>query len=142
MPAIDVRKEIEELRGHFPDVSRSDFYELDNGNIGVVLQISTSGQYALGTFEVVLEFPLGYPDIPPNAWVNNPDLDESCGHVYYTENGQGKICFTADKEWDPRYTSYDAVAMIKSWIFGYCKWEHTGEWGWDEAGFLDYLLKT
>jgi len=142
MPTIDIDKEIRELRGHFPNVSRSDFYELDNDNIGVVLQVSTSGQYSLGTFEVLLEFPPGYPDVPPNAWVNNPELDESCGHIYYKEDGQAKICFTADKKWEPQYTSYDAAAMIKSWIFGYCQWEHTGTWGWNEAGFIDYLFNT
>lgn len=142
MPSIDVDNEVTELRGHFPNVSRRDFYELDNGNIGVVLQISTDGQYSLGTFEVILEFPPGYPDVQPNAWVNSPELDESCGHIYYTENGQAKICFTADKEWESQYTSYDAAAMVKSWIFAYCQWEHTGTWGWKEAGFLDYLFKT
>lgn len=137
MTKIDVDEEIKELRGHFPDASKSDFYELDNGNTGVMLQIATKEQYSLGIFEILLEFPPGYPDVPPSAWVCSPEIDESCPHTYGNKNGQTKICFTADGKWGPQYTSFDAVTMVKSWIFGYCQWKQTGEWGWDGAGSID-----
>lgn len=138
---IDVDSEVEELSGILTNVGRDDFYELDNGNIGAILVYDTSGQYSKGTFEVLLEYPPGFPDTKPNAWVMEPEVDRACGHVYrYDENGHAQICFTGDRNWSPNYTGYDAAAMIKSWIFGYCKWESTGEWGWNEAGFLDYLL--
>lgn len=142
MSTVNIDEEIRELRGHFPDISRDDFYNLDTGNIGAVAQITTQGQYSLGTFEIILEFTPAYPEEPPNIWVESPDLDKSCGHVYYIQDGQAKICITAGGEWEPEYTSYDAIAMTKSWIFGYCKWEHTGEWGWEEASSIDYLLNT
>lgn len=140
--SVNINEEIAELRGQFPNVDRSDFYELDNGNIGVIVNIDTTGSYSKGLFEVMIEYPPGYPNSPPKAWVMSPEVDGGCGHIYnFDENGHANICFTGDRNWSPEYTSYDAAAMVKSWIFGYCKWEQTGEWGWNEAGFIDYLLE-
>lgn len=143
MQNINVDDELHELQGHFPDLTRGDFYKLDTGNIGVVIEVTTSGEYDMGTFEVILEFTPSYPDQPPNAWITQPtDLDMDCGHIYYQENGQSNICITAAGDWDSSYTSWDAMAMVKSWIYGYCQWHHTGEWGWKEASTIDYMLNT
>ena len=139
---VDIDQEVHELRGVLPCEDRSDFYELDNGNLGVVVHYDTSGEFSKGTFEVIIEYPSGYPNKKPNAWVISPDVDMSCGHIYHKDDsGDANICYMGNRNWDPNYTSYDVAAMVKTWIFAYCKWERTGNWGWNEAGFLDYMLE-
>lgn len=139
---MDISEEVYELRGVFPHITRRDFYELDNGNTGVVVEYDTSGEFSRGTFEVLIEYTEGYPDTKPNAWVMEPNVDGSCGHIYnFDQNGHANICYMGNRNWDPSYTSYDVAVMVKSWIFAYCRWEKTDNWGWNEAGLIDYLLE-
>lgn len=129
---LDIHSEARQLRGHFPDLTTDDFYRLDNDNIGVLLTYNTSGLFT-DDFDVLLEYPRGYPDAKPNAWVESPEIDRSCSHTWSEEDGAVKICYLRDREWDSSYTGYDAAAMVKSWIYAYIEWEETGEWGWEEA---------
>lgn len=136
---IDVDEEITELRGVIPNVSRSDFYELDNGNIGTIIYYDPT-EYQFDTFEVLIEYTPGYPDQPPNAWVLDPEIDSDSPHIWEWDNGDPRICFIKPARWKSSYTSYDAAAMIKSWVWTYCNWMKTGSWDWDEVGFVGHLF--
>ena len=130
---VDIGEAAHELRGVFPDLSRSDFYYLDNGNVGVEVTYATEG-YANDDFNVLIEYHGGYPDAPPNAWIQHPDIDSSCPHGYGEDDyGNYRACYIYPDQWKPRYTSYDAAIMIKTWVYAYCNWETTGNWDWHEA---------
>ena len=135
---IDIDHEIEQIRGVIPGVTKEDFYELDNENIGVIVYFETDS--GCPEFEVLIEYTPGYPDKPPNAWVLSPSIDSSSPHVWTRENGDAKICFIKPPRWESNWTSYDVAGMIKSWIFAYCKWKKTGEWGWDEVGLVGHFI--
>jgi hypothetical protein len=130
---MDVYEEVHELQGVFPEVTRSDFWELDNGNIGVTVTYETKSIFE-DDFDVLIEFTSSYPDSAPNAWVESPDIREDCKHTYYTDDyGNTKICYLEPENWYPWYTSYDAAVMIKSWVYAYCNWVNNGVWDWEEA---------
>lgn len=129
---LDIEAEARELRGHFPDLTTCDFYRLDNGNVGVLITFKTSDLFG-EDFDVLLEYPPGYPETIPNAWVQSPKIASSCRHVWKREEGDVKICYLRPSKWESNYTSYDAAAMIKSWIYAYVEWKDSGEWDWEEA---------
>ncbi len=137
--SVDISEEITELRGVIPNVSRSDFYELNNGNVGVIVYYKPT-EYQFDTFEILIEYTPGYPDRPPNAWVLDPEIDSNSPHIWEWDNGDPRICFIKPANWDSSYTSYDAAAMIKSWVWAYCNWTKTGSWDWDEVGFLGHII--
>lgn len=134
---IDIEHEVEQIRGIIRGVTRRDFYELDNGNIGVIVYFDPRGEHP--EFEVLIEYPPSYPNKPPNAWVLDPTIDSNSPHIWTRENGDAKICFIKPRRWESEWTSYDAAAMIKSWIFAYCTWQENGEWGWDEVGVIGHF---
>lgn len=129
---INVDKEITELRGFFPDISRGDFGKMDNGNIVTVVEYET--EFLVPDFEVLIEYPPSYPSKPPNAYVIEPEIDPDCPHIWDREpdTGVAKICFIKPSKWRSYYTSYEAAGMIKSWIYAYCNWERNGIWDWEE----------
>lgn len=137
---IDIRDEVQELRGVFPDIGRSDFYELDNGNVGVVVYYSPDAPDC-PTFEVLIEYTRAYPNSPPKAWVMDPDISTSTPHTYSSDSsGNVRICFIKPSKWSSNLTSYDAAVMIKTWVFAYCNYKRDGEWRWDEEGLVGHLL--
>jgi len=130
-----VEKELHELKGVFPSITRDDFYRLTNGNIGVLVKYLTTGPYARGTFHVLIEFPHNYPNAPPHAWVIKPKIHPKTHHVYRKdEYGQTEICYLRpQKDWHYSFTAYDAAIMIQTWIWAYCRWRKIGIWDWKEA---------
>ena len=137
---IDVQKEVSELRGVFPQISQSDFYELDNDNVGVIVYYSPDDSN-FSTFKILIEYTPGYPSSPPKAWVMNPEISSSTPHTYGTDsNGHMRICFIKPSNWSSNLTSYDAAVMIKTWVYAYCNYKKNGSWDWDEEGFLGHLL--
>ena len=129
---VDIKQEINELRGVFPNVSRSDFYDLDNGNVGVILNYQTDN-HQVGDFQVLMEFPPGYRNMPPKVWIMEPNLQSNTPHVWGTDDdGKPMVCYIDPEDWSPNLTSYDAAVMVKTWIFAYCNWVETGRWAWDE----------
>lgn len=130
--AVDINREIEELRGVFPNIGRESFYELDNGNVGAILNYRTDSSQ-VDDFQVLLEYPPGYSNMPPKAWIMEPDLRNDTPHVWGTDDeGKPMICFIDPDDWYSSLTSYDAVVMIKSWVYAYCNWVESGNWAWDE----------
>lgn len=129
--ALDIDREMKELQGVFPDINRGDFYDLDNGNIGTVLYYDTTSR-TVNDFKILMEFPPGYPDMPPKGWVMKPKLRDDTPHIWGKEDGQPMICFIDPDDWSSRLTSYDAAVMIKTWVYAYCNWVKTGNWTWDE----------
>lgn len=130
-----VERELHELKGVFPKLSRKDFYRLDNGNICVQVKFATTGPYSLGVFDVLIEFPHSYPNSPPRAWIQKPKIHPKTHHVHRRdEYGHTEICYLRPrKDWHFTYTAYDAAIMIQTWIWAYCKWRKTGDWDWREA---------
>ncbi len=130
-----VENELHELRGVFPGLTRKAFYYLDNGNIAVQVKYSTTGQYAHGTFTVLIEFPHNYPNSPPRAWIMEPTISSRTHHIYGTdEYGHTEICYLRpQKDWHFTFTSYDAAILIQTWIWAYCRWRKVGIWDWKEA---------
>lgn len=128
---INLDDEITELRGVFPELSRSDVYKLDNGNIGV--EVSYAPNRYRETFDVLLEYPPSYPNKPPKAWVQNPSIDPNTEHVWGKDDHENvMICFIDPAEWTPDLTGYDAAIMVKTWIYAYCNWLENGRWDWKE----------
>lgn len=142
---IDIGKEVTELQGVFPNISRSDFYQLDNGNEGVAVSYDPV-QYQ-ETFEVLIEYTPSYPDMPPKAWVQDPTIHPESPHVWGQDDyGDVMICYIDPDDWRPDLTSYDAAIMIQTWVFAYCNWIEHGTWDWDEkphgspdSGLFDLL---
>ncbi|PWI47377.1 hypothetical protein CEE45_11790 [Candidatus Heimdallarchaeota archaeon B3_Heim] len=130
-----VENELHELKGVFPGLTRKDFYYLNNGNIAVQVKYSTTGQYAHGTFTVLIEFPHNYPNAPPRAWIVVPKISSRAHHVYgRDEYGHTEICYLRpQKDWHFTFTAYDAAIMIQTWIWAYCRWIKVGIWDWKEA---------
>lgn len=130
---IDIDREVRELRAVFPEVSRSDFYELDNGNVGVIVTYRTDSR-SVDDFEVLIEFPRGYPDDAPRAWIQSPEIPSSTPHTLGTDgSGDVAICYQGPSNWNSNYTGYDAAVMIKSWVYAYCNWKENDEWDWEEG---------
>ena len=127
--------ELHQLKGVFTGLNRKDFYELENGNICVKVQYETTGEYALGTFKVIIEFPFNYPHHYPHAWVTKPKISKRTHHVHrWDEYGHAEICYLRPmKDWHYTYTAYDAAILIQTWIWAYCRWRKVGVWAWDEA---------
>lgn len=130
---IDIGREVEELRGVFPEVSKSDFYELDNGNVGAVVYY-TPNDPACPEFEVLIEYPRGYPNDAPKAWALSPELPRSVPHVLgRDDSGNVQICYQRSSNWNSNYTGYDAAVMVKTWVYAYCNWKNNDEWDWNEG---------
>lgn len=131
--SIDINLETLELRGIFPEFDRGDFYELDNGNVGAVVNYDIE-DCSIDEFIVLIEFNKRYPAEPPRAWVLEPELDQSCPHIWqFDEHGHAQVDYINPDEWHLDYTSFDAAVMIKTWVYAYCNWEDHGEWTWDEG---------
>ena len=96
-----LEKELHELKGVFPKLTRKDFYRLDNGNICVQVKFATTGPYTLGFFDVLIEFLHSYPNIPPRAWVQRPKIHPKTHHVHRRdEYGHTEICYLRPrKDW-------------------------------------------
>lgn len=129
---IDIDKEITELRGFFDNISRDNFFTLDDGNVATVVEYET--EFLVPDFEVIIEYPPSYPNKPPNAYVVDPEIDSGCPHIWShdSDTGVAKICFIKPSKWRSWYTSYEAAAMIKSWVYAYCNWDRNGVWDWEE----------
>ena len=130
-----VEKELHELQGVFPSLTKKDFFYLENGNICVRVKYVTAGPYSCGTFAVLIEFPHNYPTAPPHAWVTEPEISGRTHHIHRRDKyGHTEICYLRpQKDWHFSYTAYDAAIMIQTWIWAYCRWLKTGKWDWKEA---------
>lgn len=136
-----IDKELHEIKGVFPDVYRSDFKELSNGNVCVEISFYTKGRYGNGKFDVLIEYTSRYPNIGPNVWVQYPSIKKNCPHVHKWDSyGDAKICYHLPREWSYSYTSYDVAIMVQTWIYAYCVWEATGYWDWLQAGVIDHMF--
>jgi hypothetical protein len=117
------------------DIDVNDFCILDNGNIGIIIDLSvielqTTGKYESKSFKIGIEYVHDYPLSPPKVFIIDPELDPTeTPHMYI----DGSMCYLkADEDWSNDYTSYEVAQMVKSWIYAYCKWERKGIWGWAE----------
>ena len=137
-----VDREIVKLKKLFPDIRKNDFSVLENGNKCVQVSFLTTGKYACGKFDVLIEFPYNYPVGTPLAWIQKPAIPRNTPHVYgWDEDDHASICYLRPKkDWQLNYTSYEAALLIESWLSTYCYWLKTNEWDWPEAGILDHIL--
>jgi hypothetical protein len=130
------------LKKLFPDLRKADFSVLENGNKCVQVSFLTTGKYACGKFDVLIEFPYNYPVGTPLAWIQNPTIPKNTPHVYgWDEDDHASICYLRPKkDWQLNYTSYEAALLIEGWLSTYCYWLKTGVWDWPEAGILDHIF--
>ncbi|MHA2226879.1 MAG: hypothetical protein ACXAC8_16820 [Candidatus Hodarchaeales archaeon] len=137
-----IDREIGNLKRVFPDLSRKDFSTLKNGNYCVQVSYITTGKFACGLFEVLIEFPYNYPVGAPLAWVQKPRIPKNTPHIYkWDKIGHANICYLRPKkDWHYSLSSYEAAVMIESWLTTYCHWKKTGQWDWPEAGIFDHLF--
>ncbi len=135
-------RELEPLQRFFPDVKRHDFQKLENGNFCVQISFITTGKFACGYFDVLIEYPYNYPISAPKVWVQKPQIPEKTPHVYeWDKEGHALICYLRPKkDWHLSYTSYETAQMVEVWLKTYCRWIKTGSWDFPEAGFWDHLL--
>lgn len=128
---VDTATQAEELRGVIRGVKADDFEILQNGNSCIELTYNPSGYP--NRFDVLFEYTPSFPDMPPKAWVQSPEIHPDTEHVWgRDEYGDVMICYIDPADWTPNLTSYDAAAMVKTWVFAYCNWREHGEWTWDE----------
>lgn len=135
-------REIDPLRRVFPNIRRKDFRKLKNGNYCVQISFITTGKFACGYFDVLIEYPYNYPISAPMAWVQKPKIPHQTPHVYrWDEEGHALICYLRPKkDWHPSYTSFEAAKMIENWLTTYCRWTKTQNWDFPEAGFWDHFF--
>lgn len=135
-------RELTPIQKIFPDVRKRDFRKLENGNYSLQVSFITTGKFACGYFEVLIEFPYNYPISAPKAWIQKPELSKKTPHVYERdEEGHALICYLRPKkDWDFTYTSYEAAKMIETWLATYCRWQKTGKWDFPEAKFWDHIF--
>ncbi len=61
------------------DIDVNDFCILDNGNIGImidlpVIELQTTGKYESKSFKIGIEYVHDYPLSPPKVFIINPEL--------------------------------------------------------------------
>lgn len=134
-------RELSPLKKIFPDLRRKDFRKLPNGNYCVQIGFITTGKYACGYFDVLLEYPFNYPVGAIKAWVQKPEIPRQTPHVYeWDEENHAQICYLRPKkDWHLMMTSYEAAKMIETWLSTFCRWTKTGIWDFPEAGIWDHL---
>jgi len=84
---LNMNEEIRALSTLFDGISRSDFWVLDNGNVGVELSMVPTSD-AVDRFEILVEYDDSFPEYPPRVWVQKPDLssdDEAVVEVDHYE---------------------------------------------------------
>ncbi|MHA1971909.1 MAG: hypothetical protein ACTSW1_02880 [Candidatus Hodarchaeales archaeon] len=135
-------RELEPLKRLFPTLTKKNFKKLQNGNYCVEVSFITTGKYACGYFDVLIEYPYNYPMSAPKVWVQKPKIPQKTPHIYeWDKDGHALICYLRPKkDWHFKYTSYEASKLIEIWLSTYCIWKKTGKWNWEEAGFLDHLF--
>lgn len=135
-------REIPHITKLFPTIKKKDFRKLPNGNYCLQVSFNTTGKYACGFFDVLIEYPYNYPIAGPKAWIQRPDISRKTPHVYeWDKENHANICYNRPKkDWHFSYSSYEACLMIESWITTYCRWIKTQIWDWPEAGMLDHLF--
>jgi len=112
-----------------------DFYRLDNGNLGVYIELPVKGEYELDNLILIIEYPQNYPESSPRCFIEN--LEDGSPHVFSNK----EICYMNKKHWKDNYSSYEAGYLIRTWIYGYSSWVHTKNWKMPEANALDYIVK-
>ena len=137
-----IDREMVKLRQLFPELGKRDFFILENGNKCVQVRFITTGKFACGQFDVLMEFPYNYPVGAPRAWIQRPSIPKNTPHVYgWDEEGHASICFLRPKkDWQLNYTSYEAALLIEGWLSTYCRWTKTSIWDWPAAGIIDHLF--
>ena len=130
-----IQYEANEIAGAFDLNSGWKFHIMDNGNMGLVVELPVTQLQIEGSFEKIyftflIEYVQDYPLSPPKVHVIEPDLDATQNHHMFIDN---TICYLKpDEDWPSNYNSYDVGLMIKSWIFAYVRWKQKGIWGWRE----------
>jgi len=130
-----IQYEANEIAGAFELNSGWKFHIMENGNIGLVVELPVTQLQIEGSFEKIyftflIEYVQDYPLFPPKVHVIEPDLDPTQTPHMFIDN---TICYLKpDEDWSSNYSSYDVGLMIKSWIFAYVRWKQKGIWGWRE----------
>lgn len=135
-------RELKQLQKLFPKISERDFYRLRNGNHCLQISFITTGKYACGFFDILIEYPHNYPMSAPKVWIQKPTIKRKTPHVYEWDNeGHALICYLRPKkDWHYSYSSYEVAMMIETWLTAYCKWKKTGNWSFSEAGIWDHII--
>jgi hypothetical protein len=147
-----VERELIEFQYVFPDITRREFVEVNDGHIALILEVETepftsnscSSDKALtelipDRFEVLVEFREPYPFVPPRVWVIDPDIDDDCPYGGRTdEYGHTKIAYINPDIWGPQASGHDVAVLIEAWVGSYCRWIAKGEWNWGDLD-QDYL---
>jgi len=126
---LNVNEEIRALSTMFDGISKSDFWVLDNGNIGVELSLVPTSD-AVDSFEILLEYDDSFPEYPPRVWVQSPDLssdDEAVVEVDY--HGDARIEYIDPHTWAQQQNTEIALEHLAEWATAYCKRQEstTGE---------------
>ncbi len=135
-------RELLPLQKVFPDINENNFRKLKNGNHCIQVSFITTGKYACGMFDILIEYPHNYPISAPKVWIQKPIIPRKTPHIYERDkHGHALICYLRPKkDWHHSYSSYETAMMVETWLTSYCKWKKTGKWDFPEAGFWDHMI--
>jgi hypothetical protein len=118
---LNVDEEIRALSTMFDGISRSDFWILDNGNVGTELSMVPTSD-AVDAFEVLIEYDDSFPEYPPRVWVQKPDLSSDDESVVEIDHyGDARIQYIDPHTWAEQKNTEIALEYLAGWATAYCK---------------------
>lgn len=119
---VDIDREIEVLSFIFPTISRSHFYHVETGTIGVKLRYEPTFS-DIDAIDVLLEYPNGYPETPPRIWVTAPEIDPRSDMVVeFDHRNDARVDYLDPDDWASSMNGFHAAALMKAWVAEYCHW--------------------
>lgn len=116
---INFSREAKRLSEAFRPTFTSDFFRLDNGNIGVPFIIYPD-EGELECIECILEYTETYPEDPPDLWVVEPPIPDTYEQAVETDDhGDTRIDYIQDRYWGVRTQS--ALEYIRKWALDYSR---------------------
>lgn len=118
---LNVDEEIRALSTMFGGISRSDFWILDNGNVGVELSMVPTSD-AVDAFEILVEYDDTFPEYPPRVWVQKPELGSDDEAVVEVDHyGDARIQYIDPHTWAEQKSTEIALEYLAGWATAYCK---------------------
>lgn len=127
--SLNIDEEARALSTMFDNISRTDFWVLDNGNIGVELSMVPTSD-AVDRFDILLEYDNSFPDYPPRVWVQKPDLSSDDEAVVEVDHyGDARVQYMEPHVWAQQKSTKLALEHLAGWATAYCKQQEstTGE---------------
>lgn len=118
---LDINREVTALSTMFSDISRDDFYRLDNGNIGAEVSVIPSSD-VVDQIDIVIEYTGDFPEYPPCVWVLHPNLSSDHDTVVEVDQrGDARIQYVDASTWAQYRDTRVALDYLRDWIIRYCQ---------------------